>query len=104
MSLRQKKRFVSVRFYSDKQIPFKELSDALEKHFLDSLGVQGKAVQNPKIINFDSKKGILTLRTSLNSVKQTIVSLLLIKKIGLVTVIPKIIEVSGSVKKWRYKL
>ena len=98
-SLREKKRYVAVKFYSNKNINFNELISSLKKIMVKFLGVYGLAKQNLKIIKFNEKTNVMILRTTNKTLNQTIVSLLLLKKTSKINLTTKILSVSGSLKK-----
>ncbi len=100
-ALKRKKRYVAFELICEEKLDGKEVLAALWNNMLSLFGEIGSAHCGIWLEYFDGRRGILRChREALNKVK---VALTLINSVGDVEVIPKILGVSGTIKKCRKK-
>jgi RNase P/RNase MRP subunit POP5 len=98
-TMRGKKRYLVVRFFSEQPFEFKPFSIALNELFLSLFGSVGVAKQRLAWRGFDSKKGLLLVQC--NALHENAVSagLLLLHKVGNQRLVPRIMLKSGVLQK-----
>jgi len=100
-ALKRKKRYIAFELVSEGDVDEKEFISSLWKTMLSLFGEIGSAHCGIWLEYFDGRRGILRChREALNKVK---VALTLISRVGDVDIIPKILGVSGTIKKCRKK-
>lgn len=99
-SLRQKKRYVYFKLYSEKKIPYENMRNSLWNVFLDVLGELGTAKANIRIMknlwNPDKQTGVI--RCSHRHVDEVKLCLGLLHQIGDEKVVFQSLKVSGTIK------
>ena len=98
-SARGKKRYVKVKFISERQLNEIEVSKAVIAAAQQLFGEQGMAVHRIQFMDFDAKGNAAIVRCSNKAVEQAKTALLFVKRIGDCNVIPVIQRVSGSISK-----
>lgn len=97
LSMRGKKRYVYFELDSEEKLSKSAVSKALWKCFIDLYGSLGTAETKFWFIDFYNKKGIL--RCAHTEVEKAKTAVLFMKEADRITVKPKILRVSGSLKK-----
>jgi ribonuclease P/MRP protein subunit POP5 len=99
LSLRGKKRYIEFELITESSLKEKDVSQAVWQSLLQNFGEFGTAKQKPWLISFNSKTSKGIIRCAHDKVDEVKTGLLFVKKVKNVKVVPKIIRVSGSVKK-----
>ena len=100
-ALKRKKRYIAFELICEQELDEKEFLSALWNSMLSLFGEIGSSHCGIWLEYFDGRRGILRCyRDALNKVK---VALTLISSVGEVEVIPKILGVSGTIKKCKKK-
>ncbi|MBL7206296.1 MAG: ribonuclease P protein component 2 [Candidatus Aenigmarchaeota archaeon] len=99
-SLRQKKRYVYFKIYSQNKIPYENLRNAIWNIFLDYLGELGTAKANIRIVRNlwdpNEQKGII--RCSHRHVDEVKICLGLLHQIGDEKTVFQTLRVSGTIR------
>ncbi len=96
-SLRMKKRYIAFEIISEGGVDGKCLISELWESMISLFGELESAGSGIRLEYFDGKRGVIRCsRESLDKVK---VALTLISRVGDVDIIPKILGVSGTIKK-----
>jgi len=102
-TLRENNRYIRVNLYSAK--PFivskKDFEISLQRHLLSIFGELAFSKLNYSISDFDVAKKEFIFRTNTEFMFDVIACLLLVSEINNIKVRPKIISVSGTIKKVR---
>ena len=99
-TLRGKKRYVKVEFFSNSNLREIEVRDSVWNKFTRIFGEKGVAEQKLWLVKWLGKNKCI-FRCSLENVDNVKTGLLFVKKIGEIRVNPNIIAVSGSLKKFK---
>ncbi len=100
-ALKRKKRYIAFELIGERNVDGKEFITTLWKTMLSLFGEIYSAHSGIWLEYFDGRRGILRChRESLDKVK---VALTLISRVGDVDIIPKILGVSGTIKKCKGK-
>ena len=98
-TLRGKKRYVQFRFFSEKNFDEHSVERGIFSVFLALFGSTGIAKQNLRLIRYNNGTNLGILRCSLQTLNEVKSGLLFLREINNVPVTPKIVSVSGSLKK-----
>ncbi len=102
-TLRGKKRYVQFKLFGEKNFDERSVERAIFRVFLDLFGSIGVAKQNLRLIRYNNGTNLGILRCSLPCLNEVKTGLLFLKEINGFQVTPKILLVSGSVKKLKGK-
>ena len=102
-TLRGKKRYVQFRLFADKNFDERSVERCIFSTFLALYGSTGVASQNLRLIRFNNGTNLGILRCSLPTLVEVKSGLLFLREINGIAVIPKILSVSGSLKKLKSK-
>lgn len=100
-TMRIKKRYIFFQLSSEKPLNLREVNLALMKEFSYLFGSHGLSKMNLQLIEFNGFTGKGILRCSRNKLEEAKTGLLFIKTITGSAVSPKILKVSGTLKKLR---
>ena len=103
-SYRGKKRYILFELISEKKLNEKDVSRELWHNFLRLFGSIGCAKAKIWFILFDTKKNKGIIRCANETVEEVKAGLLFLKDVKGAAVIPKILLVSGSIKKLKEKI
>jgi len=96
-SMKAKKRYVAFELICERELDGKSFISELWRNMITLFGELESANSGIRLEYFDGRKGIIRCsRESLDKVK---VALTLISRVGDVDIIPKILGVSGTIKK-----
>ncbi|MDO8634188.1 MAG: Rpp14/Pop5 family protein [archaeon] len=98
-SQRGKKRYVLFELLADKPLSAAIVQKEVEKKFAELFGSRGMALQKLHFIGFYGQKNLGVLKCSLETCEEVKAGLLFVKSIAGFPIIPRIVSVSGSVKK-----
>ena len=99
LSLRGKKRYVEFELISDSALNEKDVSFAVWQTLLQNFGEFGVASIKPWLISFNAKTGKGIVRCAHDKTIELKAGLMFLKKVKNTKVVPKIVRVSGSIKK-----
>lgn len=99
LSQRGKKRYVLFELAAVKPLSAALVDKEVLKKFSELFGSRGIAVQKLQFIGFFGEKNLGILKCSLQETENVKAGLLFMKSIAGIPVIPRIVSVSGSVKK-----
>lgn len=102
-TLRGKKRYVLFQLVAEKQFSELEVKKELFAKFKQLFGDFGIAKQKLWFISFNSQGNFGILRCSLEETENVKAGLLFLQSVNEVQVIPRIVSVSGSLKKLKGK-
>ncbi len=100
-ALKRKKRYIAFELVCDRDVDEKEFVSAIWDSMLSLFGEIGSANCGIWLEHFDGRRGIL--RCHRDALKNVKVALTLISRVGNVEVIPKVLGVSGTIKKCKKK-
>jgi ribonuclease P/MRP protein subunit POP5 len=89
--------------FSEKNFDDRSVERAIFSVFLGLFGSTGVAKQNLRLMRYNNGSNLGILRCSLETVEQTKAGLLFLKTVNGFPVAPKILSVSGSIKKLKSK-
>jgi len=98
-----RKRYIAFNLLSDSPISYKELSQSIWMEILKLYGEFGAAKVGFRLIEYDQKTGFGILRCNHTAVGLIRSSLISLKNIGDVRVIPHVLRVSGTIKALKQK-
>ena len=100
-TLREKSRYIVLEFEGEGNFSKKDVSKELWNTVLKFLGELKASELNLWIIDWDRKQGRGIIKVTHSSLDEMRASIALIKEINGIKVLPKIISVSGTLKKAR---
>lgn len=103
-TLRGKKRYILFELISEGKIAEKDLGNKLWENFLSLFGEEGCAKRRIWFIKFDEKRKAGIVRCGHKYVEDLKIAILFLKNVKGTAVIPKILSVSGSLKKLKGKM
>lgn len=98
-ALKEKKRYIAMKFIADREISKEELYEKLKEYLLELYGEFGYA--NFRIIQFKDNKGIISVK--LRDLEKTKNAITLISDVNGTKVVPIILGVSGTIRSCRKK-
>lgn len=98
-SQRGKKRYILFELLAEKPLSASLVQREVEKKFAELFGSKGMAEQRLHFIGFYGEKNIGILKCSLECCEESKAGLLFLKSVAGIPAIPRIVSVSGSVKK-----
>ncbi len=98
-ALKEKKRYIAMKFIADREISKEELYEKLKECLLELYGEFGYA--NFRIIQFKDNKGIISVK--LRDLEKTKNAITLISDVNGTKVVPLILGVSGTIRSCRKK-
>jgi len=98
-TLRGKKRYIKFELLSDRQLDRRDVSLATIKNMQSLFGEHGLAEKRFKFMDFNEKTNSGIVFCDNNATEVIKASLLFLKTVGNMPVLPKIIAVSGSLNK-----
>ncbi len=102
-TLRGKKRYVLFKLFSEKNFDEHSVERNIFSIFLALFGSTGVAKQNLRLIRYNNGTNLGILRCSLPCLTEVKSGLLFLREINGIPVTPKIVSVSGSLKKLKSK-
>lgn len=103
-TLRGKKRYIAFRLECENPLREKEVFEAVWKTFFELFGSVGTARQKLWPIMFSEKQGIAVIRCSLECLHEAKAGILFIKEVHGKPASPRILLVSGSMKRIKKRL
>ncbi len=100
-ALKRKRRYIAFELVGEDTVDGREFLSALWNSMLSLFGEIGSAHCDIRLEMFDGRRGIV--RCNRETLKKVKVALTLISRVGEIRVIPKILGVSGTIKKCRKK-
>ncbi len=98
-ALKEKKRYIAMKFIADREISKEELYEKLKEYLLELYGEFGYS--NFRIIQFKDNKGIISVK--LRDLEKTKNAITLISDVNGTKVVPLILGVSGTIRSCRKK-
>ncbi|MDO8428789.1 MAG: Rpp14/Pop5 family protein [Candidatus Diapherotrites archaeon] len=98
-SMRIKKRYILVEFFSEQSFSLNELNQALQASALSLFGSSFTAQLALHLVDFNLAKKRAIVKCSRIELERAKTVILFLTQAGLTKVIPKIVKVSGSIKK-----
>lgn len=102
-TLRGKKRYILFRLFGEKNFDERSVERAIFNAFLSLFGSMGVARQNLRLMRYNNGTNLGILRCALPCLVEVKSGLLFLKEINGFLVTPKIVSVSGSIRKLKAK-
>ena len=99
LSMRGKKRYVLFELFAEKPLSAAVVEKEIMQRFLQIFGSKGIAEQRLQFIGFYGGKNLGIVKCSLEECENVKAGLLFVGKVAGISAIPRIVSVSGSVKK-----
>lgn len=99
LSMRGKKRYLSIKIVSEQSLTRKEFEQAFLENYLSMYGSYGLGKARIQVKDYDSRKGLGIVRCALEEADKAKASILFIEAIAGKQVLPLIEKVSGSIVK-----
>ncbi len=99
-----RKRYIAFKLLSDAFIYYADLSQSIQIEILKLHGDIGVSEAGPKLIEYDGKTGFGIVKCNHLALEQTRLSLLSLKNVRNIPVIPQVLYVSGTIKSLRQKM
>ncbi|MDO8538181.1 MAG: Rpp14/Pop5 family protein [archaeon] len=104
LSLRDRKRYIVFEVLCSKKFSEQETINAMNKTFLQLFGEIGVSKMNYSTVLFNSSTNKGIMKTNNDSLVEAKSAILFLKSIASISVIPKILFVSGTINKAKTKL
>jgi len=99
-----RKRYIAFKLLSDTFIYYNDLSQSIRIEILKLHGDFGVSKAGFKLIEYDGKTGFGIVKCNHLALEQTRLSLLSLKNVRDIPVIPQVLHVSGTIKSLRQKM
>ena len=103
-SWRGKKRYIAFQLLCDNKLSHGAVDEALWGTFLSLYGSEAVARQRLWLVIWNSQKNVGVARCALGELNRVKAGFLFFQRVGEKSVIPKLLTVSGSLKKVKQKL